>query len=230
MSLRTHWKSRRFAVGMLAVTLSLFAFPADAGAQEAEDGASSGFELLGSIGALTPLAQLAESDETITGDTVTAEFSTRIAFAAELDYWFGDFGIGVVGGYSNPELTIQIAPPGDIGFSVPLQLGSTDYFMLTGNLMWRPGLSGSAAIVRPYLGVGAGMVSITYPKSDDFTIEDETRFTGTLLAGAHIALSKGWFFRVDIRDYISQLNTEPFQESKMQHDLVTSIGIGYAFN
>ena len=75
------------------------------------------------------------------------------------------------------------------------------------------------------------MVSITYPQAEGFPeIESETRFTGTLLGGAHVALTKGWFIRLDIRDYISQFNTEPFQESKMQHDLVTSFGVGYAFH
>ena len=85
--------------------------------------------------------------------------------------------------------------------------------------------------MRPYLGLGAGVVSIMYPESEDFPeIENETRFAGTILGGAHVALSKGWFIRLDVRDYISKFDTEPFQESKVQHDLLTSFVIGYSFH
>jgi len=45
-----------------------------------------------------------------------------------------------------------------------------------------------------------------------------------------VELSKGWFVRLDVRDYISKLDTEPFAETKTQNDLVTSIGVGYAFH
>lgn len=226
MSVRTHSTASRATVAALAATLAMVAFPAGIGAQEAVDEKASGFEVLGSIGYLTPLAKLADS-----GDSIRAEFSTKVAFGAEVDYWFGNFGVGVVGGYSSPELTIQLVPSDSIGFTQSIPLGSTDYWMLTGNVMWRPAMSGSATIVRPYLGVGAGMVSITYPQSEDFPeIANETRFTGTLIAGAHVALSRSWFMRLDVRDYISRFNTEPFDESKMQHDLVTSFEIGYAFH
>ena len=224
MSLRTIRKARLGGAGLLAI--ALLVAPQGARAQEAESERSSGFEALGLIGVMTPLAKLADS-----GDTIRAEFSTKVAFGAEADYWFGNFGVGLIGGYSSPELTIQLVPTDSIGFTQSIQLGSTDYWMVTGSLMWRPMLSGSSTIVRPYLGVGAGVVSITYPQSEDFPeIASETRFTGTLLGGAHVTLSKGWFARLDVRDYISQLNTEPFEESKMQHDLVTSFGVGYAFH
>lgn len=226
MSVRTRRRAEQAAGTMLAIAACLLAIPAGAGAQEAEDETASGLELTGFVGALTPLAKLADS-----GDTIRAELSTKVAFAAELDYWLGSFGIGVVGHYSNPELTIQIAPSDGGDFPTALQLGGVDYFTLTGNLLWRPVLEGSAAVVRPYFGIGAGIASITYPTSEDYPeISDETRFTGSLVGGAQVALRRGWFVRLDIRDYISSFDTEPFRESKMQHDLVTSIGVGYAFH
>jgi hypothetical protein len=204
----------------------VFFWPAETRAQETADEEASGLEVLGSVGFLTPLAKLADS-----GDTIRAEFSTKVSFGAEVDFWFGDFGVGVVGGYSSPELTVQLVPSDSIGFAQSIQLGSTDYWMFTGNLMWRPSLSGSSAIVRPYFGIGAGVVSITYPQSEGFPdIASETRFTGTLLGGAHVRLNKGWFARLDIRDYISEFNTEPFDQAKVQHDLVSSFAIGYAFH
>ena len=43
-------------------------------------------------------------------------------------------------------------------------------------------------------------------------------------------VSKGWFVRLDVRDYISKLDTEPFETTKTQNDLVTTFGVGYAFH
>ncbi len=230
MSSRTNMKPVRWAFPrMLPALLLALAAPGTAIAQDADEAASQGLELSGFIGAMMPLAKLADS-----GDTIRAEFSTKLAFGGELDYWFGNgFGIGVTGGYSAPELTLQIV--GDtIGFTLPVQLGNTDYWTVTGNLMWRPNLAGSASVVRPYLGVGAGVVSVTYPalpsELDFPPIESETRFAGSILGGAHIEISGDWFARLDVRDYISEFSTPPFSESKLQHDLVTSVFIGYSFH
>ena len=69
-----------------------------------------------------------------------------------------------------------------------------------------------------------------YPQSDEFTIQDETRFAISLVGGAQVELSKGWFVRLDVRDYISKFDTEPFEQTKTQHDFFTSIGVGYSFH
>jgi opacity protein-like surface antigen len=98
------------------------------------------------------------------------------------------------------------------------------------NVLWRPQLKGSASIIRPYFGAGPGVAMVNYPQDDDFDIEDETRFAISLVGGAQVELSKGWFVRLDVRDYISKLDTEPFAETRTQHDLFASIGVGYAFH
>jgi len=219
--------SRRIEPSRLLLTLTvlLAAAPGSLRAQSGdEDPPKQGFELSGAIGALTPLAKLADS-----GDSIRAELSTRLSFGAELDYWFGGgFGIGVVGGYSNPHLTVQVVQ-GEGAFPASINLGSVDRWVASGNLMWRPNLSGSAVVVRPYFGIGAGVTSITYPTGGDLEVSDETRFTGSVIGGAQVAISGGWFARLDVRDYISSFDAEPFQESRVQHDLVTSVVLGYAF-
>ncbi len=225
MSNRTNrWSAGMFIARAFPVLLVVLALPGVAVAQSTADTTSAdGFELTGYLGAFTPLAKLADS-----GDSLRAEFSTKIAYGLELDYWFGNFGVGLNGNYARPNLTLQIVE--EVGFPISLDLGATDVWMATLNLMWRPQLKGSASMVRPYFAVGPGVVSVMYPADREFDIEDETRFAVALAAGAQIEINSAWFARLDLRDYISQFNTEPFTESKTQHDLITSVGLGYAFH
>lgn len=225
MSNRTNrWSAGMFIARAFPVLLVVLALPGVAIAQSTADTTSAdGFELTGYLGAFTPLAKLADS-----GDSLRAEFSTKIAYGLELDYWFGNFGVGLNGNYARPNLTLQIVE--EVGFPISVDLGATDVWMATLNLMWRPQLKGSASMVRPYFAVGPGVVSVMYPADREFDVEDETRFAVALAAGAQIEINSGWFARLDLRDYISQFNTEPFAESKTQHDLITSVGLGYAFH
>ncbi len=209
---------------VIATVLVALAVPGTAMAQSADDERSpDGFELTGYLGAYLPLAKLADS-----GDTLSAEFSTKVAFGLGVEYWFGNFGIAVNGNYSNPDLTLQISE--DQGFPTSIALGATDLWMAAANILWRPQLKGSATIVRPYFGAGPGVVKVGYPQDEAFDIQDETRFAISLVGGAQVELSSGWFVRLDVRDYISKLDTEPFADTKTQHDLITSIGVGYAFH
>jgi len=225
MSNRTRgWSGRIGSVAVATIMLALVV-PTAALAQSAdEERSSNGFELTGYLGAYLPLANLADS-----GDTLSAEFSTKVSFGLGLEYWFGSFGIAVNSNYANPDLTIQIVDA-DVGFPTSIALGATDLWMAAANVLWRPQLKGSASIVRPYFGAGPGVVMVNYPQDDDFDIEDETRVAISLVGGAQVELSKGWFVRLDVRDYISKLDTEPFAETKTQHDLFASIGVGYAFH
>ena len=225
MSNRTRGWPGRIGSAAIAAALMAFAIPGAATAQSTDEERSpDGFELTGYLGAYLPLANLADS-----GDTLSAEFSTKVSFGLGLEYWFGSFGIAVNGNYANPDLTIQIFED-DVGFPTPIALGATDLWMAAVNVLWRPQLKGSASIVRPYFGAGPGVVMVNYPQDDSFDIEDETRFAISLAGGAQVELSKGWFVRLDVRDYISKLDTEPFAETKTQHDLFASIGVGYAFH
>ena len=224
MSNRTRGWPERVRLIAIAAALLAFAIPSAATAQSTdEERSSSGFELTGYLGAYLPMAKLADS-----GDTLSAEFSTKVSFGLGLEYWFGNFGVAVNGNYANPNLTLQIVE--EVGFPTSIALGATDLWMAAANVLWRPQLKGSASIVRPYFGAGPGVVKVMYPKDREFDIEDETRFAISLVGGAQVELSKGWFVRLDVRDYISKFDTEPFAESKTQHDLFTSIGIGYAFH
>ena len=218
------WPARIRLVAIVAATMA-FALPGTATAQSSDEERSpNGFEFTGYIGAYTPLAKLADS-----GDTLSAEFSTKVSFGLGLEYWFGSFGVALNGNYSGPDLTVQVFE-GEGSFPTSISLGATDLWMAAANVLWRPQLKGSASVVRPYFGAGPGVVKVMYPGDNEFGIQDETRFAISLVGGAQVEVSKGWFVRLDLRDYISKFDTEPFAETKTQHDFITSIGVGYAFH
>jgi len=190
----------------------------------------SGFEVTGYLGVLTPLSTLANQ-----GDTLKAELTTAVTFSLGLDYWFSSgFGIGAFGGYTQPEMTIfQVEEVGS--FPDELNLGSVDYFYGVLTAMYRPNFSGNKAILRPYFLLGGGIKSvgssaIDLGDGDTFAVESSTKPVLAFGAGAHLIISDSWFLRLDVRDLVSQFDPEPFEDAKVQNDLFTSIGFGYAFH
>jgi outer membrane beta-barrel protein len=190
----------------------------------------SGFEVTGYLGVLTPLSTLANQ-----GDTLKAELTTSLSYSLGLDYWFSSgFGIGVFGGYTQPELTVfQVEEVGT--FPDELNLGNVDYFYGVLTAMYRPNFSGNKTILRPYFLLGGGIKSVGSSAIDlgdgeEFSVESSTKPVLAFGAGAHLILSKSWFLRIDVRDLVSQFDPEPFEHSKVQNDLFTSIGFGYAFH
>jgi hypothetical protein len=193
---------------------------------------SEGLEVTGYFGVFTPLADLASS-----GDSLSLEFSTDIAFGLGLDFWFpSGFGIGVLGGYSQPDMTVQqVLPPLSEGLPTRTEefnLGGTDYLYGVATLMYRPNLQGSWGMVRPYFVAGGGVVqtgSATGSNSDgslSLTVDSETKPVGVVGLGGHILLGNSWFLRLEFRDYISSFSQDQFEDSKLQNDFVSSIGVG----
>ncbi len=226
----------------LGIFLSQAATPGDALAQEsgtwtenanaADDlgQRGSGFEVTGYLGVLTPLSTLANQ-----ADTLKAELTTSLSYSLGLDYWFSSgFGIGAFGGYTQPELTIfQLEEVG--AFPNELKLGTVDYFYGVLTAMYRPNFSGNKAILRPYFLLGGGIKSLGSSALDlgdgeTFSVESSTKPVLAFGAGAHLILSDSWFLRLDVRDLVSQFDPEPFEDAKIQNDLFTSIGFGYAFH
>ncbi len=206
---------------------------------------SAGLEVTGYLGALTPLADLASA-----GDSLSLEFSTKLAFSLGLDFWFpSGLGIGVMGGYSRPDLTVQrvFPPEGGIGPTVSeeLNLGGTDFWYGVGTLLYRPNLGGPAALVRPYFLAGGGVLHSgggTGSRTTDggvlisLSVDSSTKPVGVIGLGGHVLLGKSWFLRLEFRDYISSfdyadissIDGSEISGSKMQNDLVSSIGFGFA--
>ena len=199
-------------------------------ADDPEPQQGAGFEITGYLGVITPLATLADQ-----GDTLRAELSTSGAVSLGLDYWFsGGFGIGAFGGYAKPDMTVfRSESPGQ--FPDELNLGRVDYWYGVLTAMYRPNLGGNKGVLRPYFLLGGGVKSLGSSEFDlgdgeTFSVEASTKPVLAFGAGAHLVLSDSWFFRLDVRDLVSQFDPEPFQNAKTQNDLFTSIGFGYAFH
>jgi outer membrane protein W len=195
---------------------TLLAWPA---APAVAQQAGSGLELTGHVGAILPLAELANQ-----GDTIKAELSTKPVFGASLDYWFGEsWGVGFTAGITRPNLIVSTVDPVS-GFPATDDLGTVDYVHAEGTLLYRPQLPGAAAVLLPYFGVGAGIRSLSF--SEDAGVADTDDVVLILNAGGHARLSDRVHLRIDVRDLISSFDAAEFEDSKRQHDVLLSVGLG----
>lgn len=216
---------RRTGAILISLLAAIFVLPAGAEAQEmagpadGDDGsAAPSVELTAYGGALLPMSLLGSQ-----GDSIQAELSTKPAFGASLEFWFGGgLGLGVDGGIVSPRLTLTEVDAGN-GMQQDTELGSADYLHGEALLLWRPELRGSAASVLPYFGAGAGVRRLSF---DDPGFEDTTDLTIVLNAGTHLRLSETVHLRLDVRDLISSFEGGPFESSDTQHDLMARVGVG----
>ncbi|MFW6090082.1 MAG: hypothetical protein ACODAB_10035 [Gemmatimonadota bacterium] len=216
---------RRTGAILASFLAAIFVLPAGAGAQDmagAPDGddmsAAPSVELTAYAGAILPMSLLGSQ-----GDSIQAELSTKPAFGASLEFWFGGgFGLGVGGGVASPNLTLTTVDS-DTGDQDEIGLGSSDHLHGEALVLWRPELRRSAASVLPYFGIGAGVRRLAF---DDPDFEDTTDPTIVLNAGTHLRLSETVHLRLDLRDLISSFEGGPFESSDTQHDLVARVGVG----
>ena len=179
----------------------------------------SGLEVTGYVGALLPLAPLADQ-----GDSLKAELSTKPVFGASLDYWLGGgWGVGVTGGISQPALTVSTVDPGT-GFPVREDIGSVDYVHAEATIQYRPNLPGAASVMLPYVGVGAGIRNLSFPTGSG--IEDVDDIVLIINAGGQIRLGERSHLRIDLRDLISSFDVAAFDDSRRQHEVLLNVGVG----
>ena len=217
----TGWRGRRL-VGRLTATIiaAAFVFPATAaGQQYREVVVPATVELTAFGGAFLPMSVLGSQ-----GDSLKADLSTKPAFGASLEYWFGGgFGIGVSGGLASPDLTLTTADLGT-GQQDVADLGSVDYLHGEALLLWRPQLASSASVLLPYFGAGAGIRRLGFATDSGF--EDTSDVTIVLNAGTQLWVSERVHLRLDVRDLISSFEGGPFESSDTQHDLFVQVGLG----
>lgn len=207
------------ALAALANPGSLPGQEATGGAWERADPVHSTLELTGYTGVLLPMSVLGSLDE-----TQQADLSTKPAFAAGLDVWFGGgFGLGIMGGIASPDLTLTTADP-EGGPADVAELGTVDYLHGEALLLWRPRISGSAAVLLPHVGAGAGIRKLGFDADSGF--EDTTDAVLVLAAGAQVRVSDRIHIRLDVRDLMSSFEGGPFESSDTQHDLFVHVGLG----
>lgn len=212
---------RRRARGLVAVSAAaVIALPAGATAQEYQaEVTPPTVELTGYFGAIFPMSGLGSQ-----GDTLKADLSTKPAFGAGLEYWFGGgFGLGVSGGLASPGLVLTTVDTGT-GQQEAIDLGTVDYLHGEALLLWRPQFTSSAAVLLPYFGAGAGIRRLDFEEASGF--EDGSDVTIVLNAGTQVWVSERVHVRLDIRDLISSYEGGPFENSNLQHDLFVQVGLG----
>ena len=183
-------------------------------------------ELSGSIGLLTPLSSLASTDVQAvdTAVVVRTDLSTTVAFVAELDYFFPNgLVIGVQGAYAGPDVTAQVVdttavPPAFVN------LGTANYWAISGNVMYRPHLTGPAAMVVPYGAIGAGVRSLSFSQNGTLGLANSTDFMGTAAFGAVVGLADWIGLRGELRYNLSSYKSALTGGSKMQNNIVVSVG------
>jgi len=217
----TGWRGRR-RVGRLTATIitAAFVFPAAAaGQQYREVVVPVTVELTAFGGAFLPMSVLGSQ-----GDTLKADLSTKPAFGASLEYWFGGgFGVGVSGGLASPDLSLTTVDTGT-GQQDVAELGSVDYLHGEALLLWRPRLSSSASVLLPYFGAGAGIRRLDFATNSGF--DDTSDVTIVLNAGTQLWVSERVHLRLDVRDLISSFEGGPFESSDTQHDMFVQVGLG----
>lgn len=210
---------RAVRAGVRVALLALFGAPTVA-AQDAPMAGEPGvsIELTGYAGAILPLSSLGAE-----GDSLRAELSTRPSFAAGLDVWFTPtLGLGLMAGYSKPELNLTTA--GGAFGQETADLGSVDYMHGEALLVFRPVLPGSSAVLLPFVGVGAGLHDLSMPEGEGF--EDSSGVVIVVAGGTHLRLSDSVHLRLDVRDLISSFDGGPFSDSNVQHDVFVHVGVG----
>lgn len=216
----------RWGTAALVGALTALAAPDGLAGQESAGGAwdrhdplPSTLELTGYAGIILPMSVLGSLDE-----TQQAELSTKPAFAAGLDVWFGGgFGLGVVGGVASPDLALTTADP-EGGPADVAELGTVDYLHGEALLLWRPDVSGSAAVLLPHFGAGAGIRRLGFEADSGF--DDTTDAVLVLAAGAQVRVAERVHVRLDVRDLVSSFEGGPFERSDTQHDLFVHVGLG----
>ena len=76
----------------------------------------------------------------------------------------------------------------------------------------------------PYVGVGAGIRNLSFPTGSG--IEDVDDVVLVISAGGQIRLGERSHLRIDLRDLISSFDVAAFEESRRQHDVLLSVGVG----
>ncbi len=204
-----------------AVALALLlAGPAKAQTAFEETG-GKGFELLGSIGLLTPLANLTE-DPASFGVTV----NVNVIYGLDAIYWTSrHFGVGATGWYAPAQLQARDLPQG-----IPeITLGDVQYAVGTLQAIYRFVGSGSQSPLEPYLAAGAGVRHLAVSEADP-ELATSTDPAGTVAGGVRLqgVVSK-MMIRLELRDNFSMYESPTTGESRLQNDVVLTFGIGVRF-
>ena len=215
----------RAALAGALLVLSL-ASPLPASAQGGDDPedetASEAFDVAGFVGLLTPVANLTDDPESFA--TVIDPY---LAMGLDVTFWVSDrFGLDVTGVYSPSQLAVRST---QFQGAVPDDLGDVQFLAGTLSAVYRFPSSGSGTALEPYFAGGFGLKHISVDEIAAPEVESTTDPTATLAAGIRTRLLRNVVLRVEVRDFASYFESPTTGESKLQNDVVVTVGVGAGF-
>lgn len=207
-------RSRSAAAAAAAAALLSLVAPRPVPAQS-HAGTGPEVSLSGSV--LAPLAELTSSP------AFTTEISTAVGGSGAVTYWFGRrLGLTVQGLWAPAELNVR---PSEFTGPIPTGLGDADYAAGTAAVTYRLATSGSLGLVEPFFGLGAGVRHLSLEPAASPDAEDATDPVGTALAGVATRVWPSVALRMEIRDLISAYESPLDGETRLQNDVVVSVGV-----
>ena len=221
------WPGR---IALLVCALSLpAAFPQVAGAQVPDrqepiplerDGPQSRWDITASFGWKAPVSNLTQDPESF-GTSVTP----GIAVGLDGAYWFrSGFGVGLQGFWAPAELNVIAT---EFQGTIPERLGNVQYFAFSVNALYRLSVGGTASVVQPYFALGAGLRHLGVEAIASPEVEDSTDPALTAALGVFVPVASAFAIRAELRDYASNYKSPTTGESKLQNDIIISIGFTY---
>lgn len=191
-------------------------------ASAAPPGSDTGPEFGGFVGVLQPLANLTENPATY-GTTIPPD----LLMGGEVMWWASPvIGIGVMGLYS--PATLDPVGLGSFGQRFD-RLGELEYMSGMAQLTFRLRSSGSTSLIEPYASLGAGLRRVRFVGQAVPEIS-ATDPAASLGLGLRVALLPSVWLRVEARDMASFYVSQATDESRLQNDVVITLGLGYRSN
>lgn len=181
--------------------------------------APRGFEIGAFVGWVSPLSNLTENPDAAFATVV----NPYVAFGAEAVYWLNrTFGIGAFGLFAPSELQATQV----VDAETPVDLGDANYITAVANLVYQIPVSGTSAPVRPYFALGAGIRHLDLDETQVTEATSSTDPVATLAAGVRIPFSVGIQLWSELRDVASYYESPITGDSKLQNDIVITVGVG----
>lgn len=209
----------------LLLCLSPPASAQDAAGDTAYAGADAPVLLDAGVGLLTPLANLAPSDEggASTAPRPAPSLSVAVSASVNAVYLLSPrLGVGLHGAWSRPDVDLERVVGGSATPEGSRSLGTADFLAATAEVVFRPLAAPGGAIVDPYLAAGAGLRRFSFSEP---SLDDSTDPVGTAAAGARTSLGDRIYWLLEVRGFVS--STDPTARgSRVQHDIVVTVGLG----
>lgn len=214
-------RGRALAVGLLALSLA-GPSPVAAQMEDEDDAATEVFDVAGFVGLVTPVANLTDDPETF-----ATSIDPYVALGVDLTYWVSSrFGVDLTGVYAPSQLQARGT---QFQGAVPPDLGDATLLIGVLSAVYRFPSSGSGTALEPYFAGGFGLKRIDVDEIAAPQVESTTDPTATLAAGIRTRLVPSVVLKVEVRDFASYYESPSTGESKLQNDVVVTVGVGAGF-